>query len=184
MALLRTSLQISSRLPFADPRQKAVSGLVARCREMLANGIGCCDDKAKLGAKLYSALSPFLEYPRWARYPEQAALLAGIFADYVGRGYIRVDAPCEPHSADLPLEQAVTRSSIPTLVVLIENGADETKVHGGDLLAFIGTHGDLAIGNEMTAAAAEALMRRRMSQSTTAAAVGTGAAPGRRRLSV
>jgi len=168
--------------------------LILRCRYFLSLRVPCGEGNVQLrGAK--SAIQAFMEYEGWRTYPDIAESLNGLFADYVKAGYILVDGPREvPIHSDTgypvywsPIEQAVVDGAMDTMMALIENGADHSKVVGGDLMAFIKRSQTFNMVPVFQAGAAQAIMKRRMHEGMVAVSEnfnGDNRPSGRRKMSV
>ena len=174
---LRSALSSAAGLSPDDIRRTETLRRVQECMALIAAGVPCEHKSAVPGNGTQAALQAFMEAQVWNQYPESAGPISELFAAYVRGGSILVDGPpnpvIEPGTGKtkhwLPLEQAVVTPCIPTLLALIDNGADTTKVEGGDLIAFARKNTPQSKIDQMVVDITEAVMRRQISLAAVAA---------------
>ena len=175
---LRTALSLPPGLSADDIRRTETLRRIQECMALIAAGVPFEHESAVPGKGTQTALQAFMEAQAWNQYPESVGPISELFSAYVRHGYILVDGPAvrpiRPGNKYpdhwLPLEQAVVTPCIPTLIALIDNGADVAKVEGGDIIAFARKNTPRTKIAQMVVDITEAIMRRQISLAGAAAA--------------
>lgn len=187
LLLLRSTLDAPAGLMHDDARRVITLTRVQECLALVAAGVPCEFEGNFPGNSARKPLQAFMEAQLWDQYPECVGPLSALFAAYVRSGDIQVDGPAvrliRPGNTYpdhwLPLEQAIVTPCMPTLIALIDNGADTTKVEGGDLIVFARKNTPQSKIDQMVVNITEAIMRRQITLA--AAAAPASARPASRR---